>query len=163
MRWQDSAVDVMLDTMIELVDQGRQTSNSKIQACDLTDVTSALRAAVYPQETAHVRWKWSELRGIWRDWNGQPEPVMARLLNIIEKTATSLEETETYFERSKSVAVTAHLRQKFSEVLKVAGMRLPRPDEYTLLYKCITVWPLADLEHEAEKLQRHSVILLMIY
>ena len=26
MRWQDSAVDIMLDTMIELVNQGRQIS-----------------------------------------------------------------------------------------------------------------------------------------
>ena len=324
MRWQDSAVDIMLDMMIELVNQGRQTSNSNFQACDLTDVTRALRAAGYPQETAHVRRKWSELKGIWRDWVGhlehlsgwgrshltddpendpqimrsyfeahpeykkfenkppphpeqlakllgsagstgrynttaqqamldspspdqrpdtqdqnddvfgddcessasvisitsitslprtppsqsdQPhlsrirtsiprvpvssstqrstsnrrgrgssssrsryrsrsttrsmtdaEPVMARLFNIVEKTATSIQKTatslekiETYFEKSKSVAVSAHLRQKFSEVPKVAGMRLPRLDENALLYKCITVWPLADLEHEAEK------------
>ena len=57
MRWQDSAVDIMLDMMIELVNQGRQTSSSDFQACDLTDVTSALRAAEYPEETAHVRRK----------------------------------------------------------------------------------------------------------
>ena len=60
----------MLDMMIEHSNEGRQISNSKFQACDLTEVTSALNAAKYPQKPEHVRQKWSELKSAWRDWNG---------------------------------------------------------------------------------------------